>query len=555
MTKSFWIKRGWTLGWATLVLVSYVVRTPVPIDETRYLSVAWDMWQRGDFLVPYLNGAAYSHKPPLMFWLFQLGWAVFGVDSWWPRLVPPLFVLAAMYLTVRLARRLWPERPEAAIYAPWVLAGSFYWAFYTSATMFDMILAAFVLLALYGIWAAHEGRRAWAAWLLVGVACGLGILTKGPVMLLHIAFAALLGPWWSMQARRHAWRWYAGVLLSVTVGVAIALSWALAAGHRGGPAYEEAILWHQTAGRVAQSFAHRRNFFWYLPLLPIMLFPWLMWPPLYRALVRLRGDVDAGTRFCIAWAVPTLLVFFLISGKQPHYLLPLFPAFALLSARALGRETHVGARWAQLLPALFLICGGLVMLSMPLMRLNALPGWVDEIYPLWGVLLAALGALVWMRPWTRVVDAVVPLAVISIAATVVFVAGIFQAARPAYDVTPAARYLSKLQQRGITIAHVGTYNGQFQFFGRLRHPILQINDGQLEQWARRNPNGRVILYSTDPPPSTGPRPEFLQRYKSDWLAIWSAKILCAMPACSPGGFLRQGAALPDSLRQDPFSEP
>jgi hypothetical protein len=45
-----------------------------PVDETRYASVAWEMWLRGDFLVPYINGEPYSHKPPLLFWLIHAGW-------------------------------------------------------------------------------------------------------------------------------------------------------------------------------------------------------------------------------------------------------------------------------------------------------------------------------------------------------------------------------------------------------------------------------------------------------------------------------------------------
>ena len=54
---------------ALLTGVAFVSRPMTPIDETRYISVAWEMWLRGDFLVPFKNGATYSHKPPLMIWL------------------------------------------------------------------------------------------------------------------------------------------------------------------------------------------------------------------------------------------------------------------------------------------------------------------------------------------------------------------------------------------------------------------------------------------------------------------------------------------------------
>lgn len=533
------IDRGWVLAWAVLVLVSYGVRSPVPIDETRYMSVAWEMWLRGDFLVPYLNGATYAHKPPLMFWLFQAGWALFGVNGWWPRLVPPLFALAALFLTVALARRMWPDRPQVARTAPWLLAGSFYWAFFTPATMFDMILSAFAVLALLGVWRVHEGRPV-SGWLWMGVACGLGILTKGPVMLLDAGLPALLGPWWSRRARQRPWVWYGGLLVAVALAAAIALSWALSAGHRGGPAYEEALLWRQTADRMVDSFAHRRGWWWYLPLLPVMLFPWLLWPPLYRAFASLRRGLDSGSRFCIVWVVPAFVAFSLISGKQPHYLLPLFPGFALLAGRALESHPTLG-RWSQLLPGVALMVCGVVMLSLPLLRLAHVPEWASEIHPLWGVALTGLGVLLLLRPLAGAVRAVIPMAVVSVAATVLIVGGIFQAGRAAFDVTPAARHLAMLQKHDIKIAHVGTYDGQFQFAGRLKHPLTVLGHRQVAGWARQHPAGRVILYSSNPPPRSGPQPEFLQRYKGKWLAIWKADVLCNMPDCTPGRMPRHGS--------------
>ncbi|HYN22017.1 MAG TPA: glycosyltransferase family 39 protein, partial [Thermoanaerobaculia bacterium] len=116
------------LGWFLLVAAAVALRPILPVDETRYTSVAWEMWVRGDFLVPHLNGVPYSDKPPLLFWLFQLGWWFFGVNDWWPRVVPALFALANLAFTERLARRLWPDRPEIAVAAPAVLLGFLLWS-------------------------------------------------------------------------------------------------------------------------------------------------------------------------------------------------------------------------------------------------------------------------------------------------------------------------------------------------------------------------------------------------------------------------------------------
>lgn len=76
------------LGFALLTDLAHLLTWPLlPVDETRYLSVAWEMWLRHEWLVPHLNGALYTDKPPLLFWLVHLGWAVAGVNDVWPRAV------------------------------------------------------------------------------------------------------------------------------------------------------------------------------------------------------------------------------------------------------------------------------------------------------------------------------------------------------------------------------------------------------------------------------------------------------------------------------------
>ena len=127
-------------GWAAFAVASIWLRPLWPVDETRYASVAWEMWLRGDFLVPHVNGEPYAHKPPLLFWLIQIGWAAFGVNDWWPRLVAPLCALGAVPLLSRLARLLWPEDHDAASAPLWVLFGTLLFAGFVTLTMFDLLL-------------------------------------------------------------------------------------------------------------------------------------------------------------------------------------------------------------------------------------------------------------------------------------------------------------------------------------------------------------------------------------------------------------------------------
>lgn len=524
---------GWLLAWLALVLSAYWVRGPLPIDETRYLSVAWEMWLRGDFLVPHLNGQLYSDKPPLLFWLFHVGWLLLGVNEWWPRLVPPLFALACLFLTRGLARKLWPQWNQAAVVAPWLLTGTLFWAFWTSATMFDMPLAAFVLIGIWGLLLASR-ERSLLGWGSFSLACAFGLLTKGPVMLLHVVFPALLAPWWNEKARRQPVAWYGCLLLAVLASSSLALGWGLTAAHSAGQAYGQAVLWEQTADRLVQSFAHPRPWWWYLPWLPLLLLPWMVWPPLWGAMTRLRRELDHGSRLCISWFLPTFAVLSLISQKQLYYLLPLLPAVALLSGRVLCGDNRVVHRGSQTLPSFLLLsaAGTLILLSTGL-HSDDWPHWVRNIHPSWAVAIACLGvALLWRAP-RRALDTVPPVALVTIAATALIQAGLFQAAGLTADVRPAARYLAGLQQNRIPIAHMGKYHGQYHFLGRLKEPLDVIGQANVSAWLSAHPKGRVVLYMSELPRSPDPRPAFVQPYRNKWLAIWPAEQLRAAAESVP----------------------
>ena len=202
--QSQWL---WLGLWLLLVIATVGSRPYLPIDETRYLAVAWEMWLRGDFLVPWLNGEPYHHKPPLLFWLIQSGWYLFGVNDWWPQLVSPLAGLANLFLTAALARHLLPAEPLAAALAPFIVLGSLWWTFFSTLLMFDMLVTFFTLASLFSLLRLSQNGKP-SAWIYLTLALGLGGLSKGPVILLHVLPVALLAPWWS-ERRLVSWQtWY-----------------------------------------------------------------------------------------------------------------------------------------------------------------------------------------------------------------------------------------------------------------------------------------------------------------------------------------------------------
>jgi 4-amino-4-deoxy-L-arabinose transferase-like glycosyltransferase len=510
-------------GWAVFSVASIWLRPLWPVDETRYASVAWEMWLRGDFLVPYINGEPYSHKPPLLFWLIQLGWALFGVNDWWPRLVGPLCAFAAIPLLLKLEKLLWNEKREQDSYSIWVLFGTLLFAGFVTLTMFDLLLTLCAMVAMVGVlYLSKNEKSKGILWLGAGI--GLGVLAKGPVILLHVLPAAVVAPWWAPSLKGKLVRWYVDLLLGVLLGAAIALAWALPAAYFGGEAYRHAIFWGQTAGRVSESFAHRSPWWYYLPLLPVILFPWFVWPRFWFGIKStFIKNQDPGARFLAAWLLLTLIGFSLVSGKQAKYLVPFLPAFALLAGRALDRLRTPPRWWEFLPPALgFLAVPGVLAWLRARPESLKLPEWAGEV-PLWPLVLLALVApvlLYFCRNGTR--TQLRALAFATLFGMAVLGVGVIPAFVPYSDPAPAARYLAALQAQRLPLAYLGKYHAQYNFAGRLREPIEILDAGEVRGWVAVHPDGRVLMVERSKAPAG---PEYQAPFRGAWLQLWRGDAL------------------------------
>lgn len=526
----------WLAVWLLAVLVGIFLRPLLPIDETRYVSVAWEMWDSRDFLVPMLNGEPYAHKPPLLFWLYHLGWWLFGVNDWWPRLLPALFALGTLYLTRQLAKILWPDQPRVVFLAPTILAGTMLWMLLASAAMFDMMLTFWVLLAVRGLLTAALEDSGIGEELLI-LSVSMGILTKGPVMLVHVLPLALILPLLLPELRERIGRWYGRVFVYTLAAVLAVLIWALPAALYAGDTYARAIFWGQTAGRAVDSFAHQRPWWWYFALAPMLFFPWLLWPVFWRSLAAAwRERADWGLRCCAAWVASTFLIFVLISGKQAHYLLPLMPGFALLAGRALAiyrAPVGIGAQWP--VTAALVAAGAVALAAGEMPAVRGGPDWITLVLPYVGVVLLLSGALAAL-PLRRIglewrtlqLTAVVAVCFNLLAAIVYHYGHVY------YDLRGVSEYLSDLQQRGRPLAHVGKYYDQFHFYGRLHWPISTVDENAALTWARSHRAGHIIVYY-EKRPDTDIDPEYEKPYRGKWLAIWSSTDVVKHPGLIHSG--------------------
>lgn len=538
------ILSDWRLYWFLILLPVALFLPALPIDETRYLSVAWELRNSPSWLLLHLNGELYSHKGPLLFWLINVAWTAAGLNVWIVRLGMLVVSLASLLLFERLVRRLDPAGAAAndglATRAAQIFAGMVFFAVFASAIMFDVVLAACVLLALHGI--VDFDERRWGRGIAIfSAGLGLGLLNKGPVMLLDAGLVGLLAPWWSATARQVPLRWYAAVFAAVLASVAIGLVYMVSAG---GWSYVNDVVFHQTAARMTQSFAHARPIWWYFMVLPLMILPWTL---SLRAPWRAWRDNFAGSkaaRFAVAWFLPAFVLFCFASGKQPHYLVPLLPGLALYFALVVRDEA---ARVRGRAFAALLVLAGAFVFAAPWLALHAasVPGLdglvrsgsfsADEqavlggIWPLWGALVAAIGIflLAYPRASTRI-DAV---ALSAVAAAALGMLVIAQAVGPTLDVSATANRIRAAQESGKPIAHLGWHHGLFEFPGRLTRPLESINLGELYMWCAAHPDGEVVTFYTKY--GVPVKPETEVPWRLGRIFTWRAADLCNGPHIAP----------------------
>ena len=328
-------------------------------DEGRYSEIPRYMAQSGDWVTPRLNGIKYFEKPPLQYWATAAAYSVFGEHNWtarlWPALTGFLGVLLAFYFGTRL------YGADAGFYAALVLGSSLLYTGMAHILTLDMGLTFFLGLAMAGLLLALDPRaaaRTNRVWMHVAAAgCALAVLSKGLIGIVLpggvIVLYILVKRDFALVRRLHL---VSGGLLFL----AITAPWFIAVSIAN-PEFPQFFFIHEHLQRYTSTI-HRRYQPWYyfVPILLLGILPWIatLWDALASALKRPRTEGFDATLFLLLWS-GFIFVFFSISGsKLPSYILPMFPALALLIA---VRLTTIDARvlaW-QLAPLPVIALAGL----------------------------------------------------------------------------------------------------------------------------------------------------------------------------------------------------
>lgn len=503
---------------AALWAASTFMRPILPVDETRYLTAAWEMWRTGDWRVPHLNGVPYDHKPPLLFWLIQAGWWMGGVSEAWPRLIGPLCGLVSALALERLAARLWPDNEVAGRIGTLMWLSAVYTAVFLTGVMFDLVLLACITL---GWWLLHravvEGRRSqWMAW---GVLGGLAILTKGPVALVYALPPLVFLRVWAPLLRPTVNAW--SVAGACALLAAIPIAWVACASGASSEGYLHSVLLDQTLGRVTGAMGHPRPVYWYAPLLPLLLLPWSLWPTLWTAM----GSAhklwhDRSARMLTVTATSALCVLSLVASKQLHYLIPVTALLALLAGRLLWQQRGAARTWHMVPPALLLGGAGISVTLALALGGRHVPAWLSAP-PWWMSLFGFLiGLMLVSRSARTLAVAVQRIAASSVAFAVLAALGTFSVIAPRYDLEAASQFIGQAQRAGRPVAYVGNYQGEFGFLGRLSAPIARIAPDDQRAWLIAHPQGLLVTRLKRARPGAGLARVYQQPYKTDWLVMY-----------------------------------
>jgi 4-amino-4-deoxy-L-arabinose transferase-like glycosyltransferase len=398
----------WFLGIAFVVLAAGIgLRQPWPSDEPRFVLVARQMWESGDWWFPHRGSELYADKPPLYFWLLGAAYAL--VRNWtWAFLLPSLAAaMATLAMTWDLGRRLWSHRN--GLWAAVAVLCALQFLYQSKRAQIDPTEVAFITLGMYGLLRHALLGPNWRWFWLGCFAAGLGVITKGvgflPLLAL-LPYAAMRWRGWNGLATPgpgNGWRWALGALAflaAIALWLVPMVLFALNDGDAQHRAYLDEILFKQTAGRYASSSIHPQPPWYFLGVIAMfwmpfsLALPWLA--PRWRDAWRERS---AKVWLPLAWSLLVLLFFSLAHGKRDMYILPMLPMVALAAAPylpAIAAKRSFRAWLFALVAALgllLLVAGAWALAGEPKFeaRIEAERGLAPAADALWW-LLAATGA-------------------------------------------------------------------------------------------------------------------------------------------------------------------
>ena len=352
-------------------------------DEGRNAEIAREILLLKDWVTPHYDFIPRLDKPISYYWLVALSYKTFGVSEWSARLPSALAAFGCLAVVYSFTRRLFG--PWAALWSALVLLSSVEFIVISRVVILDMVFTFFLTCALccFAI-AARESERdkRKLLFLLMYAASGAATLVKGPIGFLLpgaiVFFYLLLSRRWHLMREMQ-------LVPGVAIFLAVAAPWYVAAEIRN-PGYIRYFLLYENVARFATPKLDRSEpWYFFLIVLCGGFFPWTLLLP--NAVVRLcRRPVQHEHLCLLLWAAVPLIVFSLSSSKLPHYILPIFPALAVVvgsAVDALLQESDGRSRLPAVPPAAFFLTALATTVAFfpPQFLPKHYQGFINEAFP------------------------------------------------------------------------------------------------------------------------------------------------------------------------------
>jgi 4-amino-4-deoxy-L-arabinose transferase-like glycosyltransferase len=340
-------------------------------NEGLYVEAAREMLLRHDWIMGTVNGVPFYDKPPLALWCAVAAFRVLGVSELAARLPVALAATLTVGLTFSMAR-------AAMGRAAGLLAGAFlalnplFMGTARQMTM-DIHQTLWVTAAMAAFWCAEQtdGHRRALLALAFWASCGLGFMAKSFPGLLPIPVAAVYIALTSKGSLKTVWSRVAAMqpLLGPMVLALVIAPWHIMAYQKSGPFFiNEYWTQHHVGLLKGTEYDHAQPVWYYIPMLLAGFFPWSLLLPLTRvrrADFAIEDDESRTHALAVVWVVVIFLAFTAMRSKLVSYLLPIYPACAILAARAALRQASVLATrlTALLFGAAGSVCIALVVIT------------------------------------------------------------------------------------------------------------------------------------------------------------------------------------------------
>ena len=341
VTESFCLRnRKWIL--LLLVLLSYPLffyklgdRDIWSPDEDEYVQVNREMVLDGHWIYPTANGQPYNIKPPLFNWLGSAFAKLNGeVTEHTSRLPSALAASAGLIILYLMGSKLFGHR--AGLLSALIIGTTPIYIEFGRWIQINMI-STVLLTATLGLfyWGYGDERKRAPAYLLMYVPVGLGTLNMGlvnvvmPMIVIGLYLIA-------MKDIKHIFKLKIG--WGLLIYLAIVAPWYVAVSLKGGYAQDLIIVTNFT--RFFKEFAHVRPFYYYLGKTPPYFLPWLIFLPgaLYLCFAQQTKTERKQLLFPFLWVVGLFIFFSISKTKRSEYLLPIYPAMALLVGYLIDRS-------------------------------------------------------------------------------------------------------------------------------------------------------------------------------------------------------------------------